>query len=324
MNAEMRLYRLCLALTSIAAGTGIRTASGSSAMDDAFRGICHALDADTLYTVLPAGSTWSKTGYTPDRALGSILASRPTGIARQVLAKRTRFVEAEISPRGPFQRHQDAWPGTDVSSYAAVPILRRGQPRGVLVVLRAGARSDSSFGVDDLARADLVAEAIAVRLENEDVAGGWQRLCDTDAATGLPNGRAFRNRLSGAIRRGEPGGGSIAVLLLDLGSSREDLLRRAGRRLQAAVRGSDFVASVRPGVLALLLPSTDAGGAIAACARLNDILRTRFGEPFENAAWGRATYPADATSAEGLLRAAGTAVATASVPCGLGEGARAA
>jgi diguanylate cyclase (GGDEF)-like protein len=87
-----------------------------------------------------------------------------------------------------------------------------------------------------------------------------------DALTGLPNRVLFADRLSEALAA--PTGRPVAVMLVDLDRFKEVndtlghhygdmLLCQVGRRIQAALRGSDTLARLAGDEFAVLLPDTD-------------------------------------------------------------------
>ena len=278
---------------------------------------CRLLDAEVIYTVNPQEGGWVKTGFGPQRELGSHSTTHVSGIARHVLSKRARFLEVRLPTRGAFHRHQDGWAGVDVSSYMAVPIHRRGRMRGVLVLLRSGAKPP--FGVEDLGRADLLADALAV---SEDVAeriAGLEELARTDSLTRLPNQRHFREVLARAILRAGEAEQALTLLVVEADMQSVSALRgaiaspevlpRIARVLERNLRGTDMVAHHGGSTFVVLLPETTREEAACVMDRLGRAMLPETVAPGIPRPiplrWGVASYPADGVEASSLLAKAG-------------------
>jgi diguanylate cyclase (GGDEF)-like protein len=277
---------------------------------------CRLLDADLLYKVTSQEGGWIKEGFDPQRELGSHPVSHVSGIVRHVLSKRARYLEASLPARGPFHRHQDGWAGIAVSSYLAVPIHRRGRTRGVLVLLRGPGRPP--FTVDDLSRADLLADALAV---GEDVAERIfevERLARTDSVTHLPNLRHLREVLGRVILRAGNSDRPLSLVVVDADLTEItmrrgplvtcEVLPRIARTLERSLRGTDFVAHHCGATFVILLPETTREGAECVVVRLSTILARESAvtglTPSNACRWGIASYPADGTDASALLAGA--------------------
>lgn len=109
----------------------------------------------------------------------------------------------------------------------------------------------------------------------------------TDAATGLPNRRAFDERLDSELRRMTREGSEMALLLVDVDhfkvineayghAAGDKFLVMLGQQMRrSAMRPGDMVARFGDEEFALLLPSTDLKGAMHIAERVrSDIERT--------------------------------------------------
>jgi diguanylate cyclase (GGDEF)-like protein len=145
-----------------------------------------------------------------------------------------------------------------------------------------------------------------------------------DPLTGLPDARAFHDRLAAELSRARRHGAPVAVLSLDLdhfGAVNRRYGRAAGDRaladvgwlLRLTVRESDVVARVAEDQFAVLLPETD----VAAARRCGERLRRALeGHRFErcgalSASVGVTACPRHGTDALELLESADQALAQA-------------
>ncbi len=283
--------------------------------------VCKRLEADVLYTVVPSEGGWSKVGVGPDGDLGGMTFARLTGIARQVISKRSRYLEAHIVQRGAFHRHQDGWPGFETGSYIAVPMHRRGQIHGVLVLLRMPGKP--GFGVEDLSRAEILADALAIRTVNEARVAELQRLARTDGLTLLSNYRHLREviarELLSAQRLVEP----VSIVMVDVDNLKavnnrhghlagSEILRRLARVLEKTIRGSDFLAKYGGDEFVVLLPMTTRDGAMRVAERIREaVARDVVGPTPEeriSCSCGVASFPDDGVDYVSLITAADRAL----------------
>ncbi|MBV9281831.1 MAG: diguanylate cyclase [Chloroflexi bacterium] len=157
-------------------------------------------------------------------------------------------------------------------------------------------RSDGStfpaeVSVTVLAREDAVPEAwlIVARdvTERKALEARLEHQALHDSLTGLPNRTLLRDRLEQALHRARRQGTPFALLLLDLDRFKEVndtfghhygdlLLRQLGGRLRGVVRESDTVGRLGGDEFAVVLPDTDAQGAVAAARKVRKALRPRF------------------------------------------------
>jgi diguanylate cyclase (GGDEF)-like protein len=123
--------------------------------------------------------------------------------------------------------------------------------------------------------AELVTLAVAAAEERERL----RELATSDPLTGLPNRRAFDQRLAAEVERSARRGHSLSVVILDIDHFKrvndtwghqvgDDVLVEFSRRLQAEARGSDLVARIGGEEFAWLLPDSPAVGARDAAERM--------------------------------------------------------
>ncbi len=144
-----------------------------------------------------------------------------------------------------------------------------------------------------------------------------------DPLTGLPNRILFRDRLEHALRAAKRHRGKLAVLLIDLDRFKpvndalghqagDRLLQQVSTRMRGCFREADTVARIGGDEFAVVLDKEGPEGAVAAARKLLDTVSTAF--EIDGATCsigfsvGIAIFPADSTSADGLLRRADVAM----------------
>ena len=293
-------------------------ANGDSATPDRHLSeACRLLEADVLYTVTPADAAWRKMGVGPDGVVAVTRLERLAGIVRNVLTRRSRFLEARLIPHGPFLRHWDGWPGIDTGSYIAVPLQHRGTVSGALVLLRASGRA--SFTGEDLDRVESLARALAARAAIEERLAELDRKARTDPLTRLANYLCLREELARAIHAGRPMGESFAIVMADVDNLRRindryghlagsDVLRRVARVLERSVRAGDLVAKYGGDEFIILLRETTREGAATAAQRIRETVAREVSGPTRkdpiSCSCGIALFPDDGTDYAGLITAA--------------------
>ena len=208
----------------------------------------------------------------------------------------------------------------------AVPMVGRGRVLGVLSLL-----SDDParpFTQDDLDTLRSFGAQASVAMENVMLHQEAQRLSVTDPLTGLWNFRYFQlqadRELESAARFERP----LSLLIIDLDHFKtvndrfghqvgDDVLVEVARRIQAATRVPDVVARYGGEEFVVLLPGTDAPGAVATAERIrvavsaSRIVITTAQDIAPMAVTcsiGVSEHPVHGTTVAGLLRSADAAM----------------
>jgi two-component system, cell cycle response regulator len=152
-----------------------------------------------------------------------------------------------------------------------------------------------------------------------------RNLSSHDQLTGLLNRREFQRLLDLEITRSQRHGRVLALLLIDLDYFKsvndryghpagDAVLKCAADRFAAALRPNDLVARYGGEEFIVLLPETDAAGAVALAERLCAQVRAApmdIGQgiaPVVTTSIGIAVYPSHADTAEDLITAADQAL----------------
>ncbi|MDQ3247300.1 MAG: EAL domain-containing protein [Pseudomonadota bacterium] len=145
-----------------------------------------------------------------------------------------------------------------------------------------------------------------------------------DALTGLPNRRAFQNRLQAAALRAMQSGCKLGLLILDLDHFKhvndtlghpagDALLKTIAKRLRSTIREGDFVARVGGDEFAIIVEDIPGPGALM---RIGETMVRRLGAPVRvheralsgGVSIGGAIFPDDANNANDLFKLADTAL----------------
>ncbi len=175
-------------------------------------------------------------------------------------------------------------PGTPVEPEAliTVPLIARGALKGALNIYRIG--EDAAFHEHEFELAKWFGDAAALALDNAQVRARLEHLAQTDSLTGLYNHRFFHERLRSELTLASRSRDPVAVLMFDLDDFKrvndvyghgagDQLLVQVARIARETVRTSDVVCRIGGEEFGVIMPSCDAGDALALAARLTDRLR---------------------------------------------------
>lgn len=181
-------------------------------------------------------------------------------------------------------------PGTPIEPEAliTVPLIARGALKGALNIYRIG--EDAVFYEHEFELAKWFADAAALAIDNAQVKARLEHLAQTDSLTGLYNHRFFHERLRSELTRASRSHDPVAVLMFDLDDFKrvndvyghcagDQLLVQTSRLALETVRGSDVVCRVGGEEFGVIMPSCDAGDALALAARLRERLCAMDFEP---------------------------------------------
>ena len=159
------------------------------------------------------------------------------------------------------------------------PVLRRGEPAGVLVV---GWHERVDHAEDRLRMmVGLLAAEAAIAIERADLLTQLEELADTDELTGLPNRRGWNRELAVALSTAERRRTPLCIALIDVDffkavnderghQAGDRLLKSAAAAWRSTLRPADVLA--RPGgdEFTLLLPDCDLDRAGTVLERLRE------------------------------------------------------
>jgi diguanylate cyclase (GGDEF)-like protein len=168
----------------------------------------------------------------------------------------------------------------NAGSMLCVPLVHHGETVGVLKVYAPDAHH---FDDGDVETLELLSELIAAQLSHANLFEAESRDSRSDALTGLPNRRAFEERLPVELARFSRGGRPLSLCLLDLDGFKgvndrlghpagDEVLRQVARILQDS-RVADDCFRIGGDEFALLMPGTSEEEARIAAERIAETVR---------------------------------------------------
>ena len=189
----------------------------------------------------------------------------------------------------------------DETAYLGAPVLVSGELFGMLA-FAANSPRETDFGGADAELLQLMAEWVGGEIERDharialqtqqkallEANAQLEALATHDALTGAKNRRAFDEKLSEEWSRATRYGTPLSLILMDVDKFKtfndefghpagDEVLKRVARVVMSLVRGTDFFARYGGEEFVLVLPNTDAEGAL--------ILAGRLREKIEKAPW---------------------------------------
>jgi diguanylate cyclase (GGDEF)-like protein len=205
----------------------------------------------------------------------------------------------------------------EYESLLVLPLLVKDEVIGTFTV---AARRAGAFPGDRREMLGVIANQVAISLQNARMVQALEEQATTDGLTGLVNHRTFQERFSSMLGRAERHELPISLILTDIDHFKkvndtyghptgDEVLRRVAAILKASARKIDIVARYGGEEFALVLEATGREGA----RQLAERIRTEVGQqtfqsakgPFKaTLSLGVATYPEDAREkAEIIARA---------------------
>ncbi len=157
----------------------------------------------------------------------------------------------------------------DAKSLLVLPLLAADEPVGTLTLL---ARAEKRFGKDVREMLAVIANQVAISLENGFLYKKMETMATTDGLTGLTNHRTFQQKFADMLERAQRHNHKLAVLLCDIDHFKnvndkyghpvgDEVLRRVSRVLQEVPRKIDVPARYGGEEFAVLLDNVDVAQA---------------------------------------------------------------
>ena len=164
----------------------------------------------------------------------------------------------------------------DAKSLLVLPLLCADEPVGTLTLV---ARAEKRFGKDVREMLAVIANQVAVSLENGFLYKKMETMATTDGLTGLTNHRTFQTKFAEMLDRAARYNHKVALLLCDVDHFKkvndgyghpigDEVLRRVARVLQEVPRKIDVPARYGGEEFAVLLDNVDVAQAKAVADRI--------------------------------------------------------
>lgn len=209
----------------------------------------------------------------------------------------------------------------DAKSLLVLPLLCADEPVGTLTLV---ARAEKRFGKDVREMLAVIANQVAVSLENGFLYRKMETMATTDGLTGLTNHRTFQTKFADMLERAERHGHKVALLLCDVDFFKkvndgyghpvgDEVLRRVARVLQEVPRKIDVSARYGGEEFAVLLDNVDVAQAKAVAERIRIeiskvVVDTEKGPLSVTESVGVAAYPEDGRDRATLIERADLAL----------------
>ena len=209
----------------------------------------------------------------------------------------------------------------DAKSLLVLPLLAADEPIGTITLV---ARAEKRFGKDVREMLAVIANQVAVSLENGFLYRKMETMATTDGLTGLTNHRAFQQRFQDLLERAQRHSHKVALLLCDVDHFKkvndnyghpvgDEVLRRVARVLQDVPRKIDIPARYGGEEFAVLLDNVDVAQAKTVAERIRIeiskvVVETDKGSLSVTESIGVAAFPDDGTDRATLIERADLAL----------------
>jgi two-component system cell cycle response regulator len=204
-----------------------------------------------------------------------------------------------------------------LGSLKVIPLRTAQQVLGTVVL---GAARPGAYGRDAVRQLEVVAMQAADSIYRARLFEQTERLATTDGLTGLTNHRTFQGRLDEHLAQAQRYGKKLSLILCDIdhfksvndlhGHPTGDLvLKGVARTLAKEARTTDVVARYGGEEFAVVMPETDAEGALVIAERIRDrvgklVFDSDRGRLQITMSLGIATFPEDAAKKADLVERA--------------------
>jgi diguanylate cyclase (GGDEF)-like protein len=209
---------------------------------------------------------------------------------------------------------------TRLRGLASLRVIPLRTARKVLGAVVLGARRPAAYGPEAVRQLEVVAMQAAESIYRARLFEQTERLATTDGLTGLTNHRTFQGRLDEHVAHAQRYGKKLSLILCDIdhfksvndtyGHPVGDLVLKAvARTLAKEARATDVVARYGGEEFAVVMPETDAAGALVIAERIRErigrlALDTGQGRLQITMSLGVTTFPEDGTAKAALVERA--------------------
>jgi diguanylate cyclase (GGDEF)-like protein len=202
----------------------------------------------------------------------------------------------------------------EFESLFVLPLLVRDEVMGTFTV---AAQRAGAFPADRREMLGVIANQVAISLQNGRMVEALEEQATTDGLTGLVNHRTFQERFSAMLGRAERHSMRVSFLLTDIDHFKkindthghptgDQVLKRVAAILKASARKIDIVARYGGEEFALVLEGTDRAGARQLAERIRQEVGAQTHDSAKGAfratlSLGVAVYPEDGKAKQELI-----------------------
>lgn len=193
-----------------------------------------------------------------------------------------------------------------MSSLVVIPLIVNDRAIGTIVL---ASTSGGRFRKEVREMLGVIANQVAVSIENAKMYKRMEEMATTDGLTGLPNHRTFQARLAEMLMRAQRHEKPVSVVLTDIDKFKsvndtyghpigDQVLKRVAKVVAQQVRKVDIVARYGGEEFAIVLEETDGAGAKLLCERVREevaaqVMNSDKGAFRVTLSLGIASYPDD-------------------------------
>jgi diguanylate cyclase (GGDEF)-like protein len=187
----------------------------------------------------------------------------------------------------------------------------------ILGTLVAGSRKKAAFDSDELRMLEVIAIQAAQAVLRAQLYEQMERMATTDGLTGLTNHRTFQARFDEALATARRYNRKLSLILTDVDHFKsvndtyghptgDQVLKGVARILKETARDTDVVARYGGEEFAIVMPETDAKGALVIAERIRErvmqeLFQTELGPLRVTLSLGVATFPESSQEKQGLI-----------------------
>ncbi len=246
-----------------------------------------------------------------------------SGLASMVVKNR-HYLPAGGEPRevsAPIYTRKVKLRLEDAKSLLVLPLLVADEAIGTLALI---SRTEKRFGKDVREMLAVIANQVAVSLQNGFLYKKMETMATTDGLTGLTNHRTFQQRFEDLLQRAQRHNHKVALLLCDIDHFKgvndnyghpigDEVLRRVARVLQEVPRKIDIPARYGGEEFAVILDNVDVAQARAVAERIRIeiskvVVETEKGPLSVTESIGVAAFPDDGRDRDVLIERADLAL----------------